>query len=84
MGEPIKTHKEFQPLTILTTIWIDVSNDFIVGVLKTSNKSIIMVVVDQLHKYGHFCALQHPFTSTLAAQILLDQNFKLHGMLTLC
>ena len=54
--------------------------DFIVGLPKLGNKSIIMVVVDHISKYAHFCALQHPFTTSMVAQIFMDQVFKLHGM----
>jgi hypothetical protein len=46
------------------------------------NKSVIMVVVDRLSKYAHFCTLPHPFTPTLVAQAFMDQIFKLHGMPT--
>ena len=56
--------------------------DFIVGLLKVGNKSIIMVVVDFLSKNVHFCALPHPFTLTLVAQVVLDHTFKLHGIPT--
>jgi hypothetical protein len=54
--------------------------DFITGLPKSGNKSIIMVVVDRLSKYAHFCALQHSFTTSTVAQIFMDQVFKLHGM----
>jgi hypothetical protein len=53
---------------------------FIVGLLKLGNKLVIMVVVDCLSKYAHFCALQHPFTTSIVAQLFMDQVFKLHGM----
>jgi hypothetical protein len=56
--------------------------DFIVVLLKDGNKSLVMVVVDCLSKYAHFCALPHPFTPALVAQIFLDHIFKLHGMPT--
>jgi hypothetical protein len=56
--------------------------DFIVGLPKAGNKSVIMVVVDRLSKYAHFCPLPHPFTPTLVAQVFLDHIFKLHGMPT--
>jgi hypothetical protein len=54
--------------------------DFITGLPKSRNKSVIMVVVDHLSKYAHFYTLQHPFTTSMVAQIFMDQVFKLHGM----
>ena len=35
--------------------------DFIAGLTKSEGKSVIMVLVDRLTKYAHFCALSHPF-----------------------
>jgi hypothetical protein len=55
--------------------------DFITGLPKSGNKSVIMVVVDRLSKYAHLYTLQHPFTTSMVAQIFMDQVFKLHGML---
>jgi hypothetical protein len=54
--------------------------DFIVGLPKSSNKSVIMVVVDRLSKHAHLCALQQPFTSSTMAQFFMDNIFKLHGI----
>jgi hypothetical protein len=54
--------------------------DFIVGLPKSGNKSFIMVVFDRLSKYAHFCALQHPFTTSTVTQLFMDQVFMLHGM----
>jgi hypothetical protein len=62
------------------SIWKDISMDFITSLPKSGNKSVIMVVVDRLSKYSHFCALQHPFTASTVAQLFMDQVFKLHGM----
>jgi hypothetical protein len=69
-----------KPLMIPPSIWRDISMDFTVGIPKSGNKSVIMVVVDHLSKYAHFCALQHPFIATMVAQIFMDNIFKLHGM----
>jgi hypothetical protein len=55
--------------------------DFITVLPKLGNKSVIMVVVDRLFKYAHFYALQNRFTTSMVAQIFMDQVFKLHGML---
>jgi hypothetical protein len=78
--EPFKSPSTLQPLPIPSAIWWDISMDCFVGLPKSGNKSIIMVVVDLLSKYAHFCALQHPFTKSIMAQIFMDQVFKLHGM----
>eukprot|EP00253_Pinus_taeda_P012917 PITA_12917 len=81
-GETIKAPGTLQPLPIPTSIWTEVSMDFITGLPKSKNNSVIMVVVDRLLKYAHFCALPHPFTPTLVTQYFMDQIFKLHGMPT--
>ena len=55
--------------------------DFIIGLQKLGNKSIIIVVLEKLCKYDNFCALAHPFTPTLVAQDFMDHIFKLLGMM---
>jgi hypothetical protein len=53
---------------------------FIVGIPKSENKLVIMVVGDLISKYVHLCGLQNPFTASTMAQIFTDHVFKLHGM----
>jgi hypothetical protein len=79
-GETVKSLGTLQPLLIPPAIWNDISMEFITGLPKLGNKLVIMVVVDHLSKYSHFCALQHPFTASTVAQLFMDQVFKLHGM----
>jgi hypothetical protein len=79
-GEIVKSPGTLQPLPIPPAIWRDITMDFIVGLPKSGNKSVIMVVVDHLSKYAHFCSLQYPFTTFNVAQHFMDQVFKLHGM----
>jgi hypothetical protein len=78
--ETVKSLGTLQPLPIPPAIWMDISMDFITGLPKSGNKSVIMVVFDRLSKYGHLCALQHPFTTSTMAQIFMDRVFKIHGM----
>ena len=72
-GETIKSPGTLQQLPIPPDIWKDIYMDFITGLPKSGNKSVIMVVVDRLSKYAHFCALHHPFTASTVAS-----NF--HGL----
>jgi hypothetical protein len=79
-GETVKSLGILQQLPIPLSICWDISMEFIVGLPKSCNKLVIMVVVDRLSKYAYFCALQNPFTSSTVAQLFMDQVFKLHGM----
>ena len=53
--------------------------DFITSLPKFEGKSVIMVVVDRLTKYAHFCALSHPFKSCIVATTFIETNQKIHG-----
>jgi hypothetical protein len=79
-GEIVKSPGTLQPLLIPPTIWWDISVDFIVGLPKSGNKSIIMVVFYLLSKYAHLWALQYPFKTSIVAHIFMDQVFKIHGI----
>jgi hypothetical protein len=79
-GETVKSSGTLQLLPISPAIWKDISMDFITGLPKSGNKSVIMVVVDRLSKYARFCTLQHLVTTSMVAQIFMDHVFKLHGM----
>lgn len=81
-GEMVKSTGTLQPFPIPSSIQIEGSMDFITGLSKLGNKLVIMVVVDRLSKYAHFCAPPHPFTPNLVAQCFIDQIFNLHGMPT--
>jgi hypothetical protein len=56
-GETFKSPGTLQPLSIPPAIWRDISMDFIVGLPKSSDKSVIMVVVDRLFKNAHLFSL---------------------------
>jgi hypothetical protein len=79
-GEKVKAPCTLQPLLILPAIWRDICMDFIVGLPKSDNKLVIMVVFDHISIYFHFYALKHLFITSTVAQIFMDNIFKLHGM----
>ena len=55
--------------------------DFIMGLPKSEGKSVIMLVVDRLTKYAHFCALSHPFNASTVATTFMETVQTLHGTL---
>ena len=53
--------------------------DFIIGLTNSKGKSAIMVVVDRLTKYAHFCALSHFFKESTITNYFMETVQKLHG-----
>ncbi|KAK8935006.1 hypothetical protein KSP39_PZI014884 [Platanthera zijinensis] len=54
--------------------------DFINGLPKSQGKSVILVVVDKLSKYGHFLALIHPYTGESVTDFFAREIVRLHGI----
>jgi hypothetical protein len=77
--ETINTPSILQPLSIPSQCWEEVSMDFITRLPKSEGKSVIMVIVDRLTKYTHFCALSHPFKASAVATTFMETVQKLHG-----
>jgi hypothetical protein len=77
--EIVKTPGLLQPLAIPSQRWEEVSMDFITGLPKSEGKIVLMVIVDRLTKYAHFCALSHPFKASTVATAFMETVQKLHG-----
>jgi len=77
--ETIMTPALLQPLSILMQRREEVSMEFITGSPKFEGKSVIMVVVDRLTKYAHFCALSHPFKASTISTSFMETIQKPHG-----
>jgi hypothetical protein len=78
--ETIKTPGLLQPLAIPSQCWEEVSMDFIIGLSKSKEKSVIMVIFDRLTKYTQFCALFHPFKAKIVSTAFIETVQKLHGI----
>jgi hypothetical protein len=54
--------------------------DFITSIPKSRGKNVIVVAVDQITKYAHFCSLSHPFKESIVATTFMETIQKLHGI----
>lgn len=71
-----------QPFPIISTLFTDISMDFIEGLSKSNDKKVILVMVDKFSKYTHFITLAHPYSATTVAIVFMDHVYKLHGLLS--
>jgi hypothetical protein len=54
--------------------------DFIEGLPKSNQYSVIMVVVDRLTKYAYFIPVSHPYSATKIANLFSQNVVKLHRL----
>jgi hypothetical protein len=54
--------------------------DFIEGVHKINDKSVILTVVDRFFKAAHFITVGHPYTATTVARAFFTEIVRLHGI----
>nr|GFD18308.1 putative mitochondrial protein [Tanacetum cinerariifolium] len=69
-----------QPLELPEKVWDEVTMDFIDGLPKSEDFTLIFVVVDRLSKYAHFVPLRHPYTASTVAAIFMREVIRLHGV----
>lgn len=69
-----------QPSPVPTTIWEDLSLDFITDLPSSNGNSIILVVVDHFSKATHFGGLSSHLTTFKVAQLFLALVYKHHRL----
>jgi transposase InsO family protein len=69
------------PLPVPAQVWSDISIDFVEGLPKVGDKSVL-TVVDRLSKYAHFILLAHPYTAEMVARVFFTEIVRLHGIPT--
>jgi hypothetical protein len=71
-----------QPLEVPSSVWSNITLDFIKGFPRVNGKTVILTVVGQFSKYTHFVSLGHPYTTTTVAKAFFDNIVQLHDMPT--
>jgi len=76
-------HKPYGLLVPLPTPkkpWSSISLDFITDLPKSKNKTVVMVIVDRFSKMAHFIPFRMLPTAQIAADVFLQEIFRLHGL----
>lgn len=55
--------------------------DFVIGLAPSKGNTVILIIVDRFSKAAHFIALLKLPTALEIATLLVDQVFRLHGIL---
>ena len=75
-----KPYGELSPLPVPERPWDSISMDFITDLPKTTNKNdAILVVVDRLTKMAHFLPCAISCTAQQAADLFIQNVYRLHG-----
>ncbi|KAA0025113.1 pol protein [Cucumis melo var. makuwa] len=69
-----------QPLSVPGWKWESMSMDFITGLFRTQNYTVIWVVVDRLTKSAHFVLGKSTYTASKWGQLYMTEIARLHGV----
>lgn len=60
------------PLPIPAAIFEDISMDLLTGLPPSQGRTVILLIMDRLSKYGHFIALPPKFTSHKVTEVFVQ------------
>jgi hypothetical protein len=68
------------PFPIPQQSWADISMEFVEGLPKSNDFSMILVIVVCFTKYAHFFPIKHPYSAASIAPLFWDNIVTLHGV----
>ncbi|GKB01738.1 ty3-gypsy retrotransposon protein [Tanacetum coccineum] len=85
LADSVTIHRQLDmgtaaPLATPTTVWKDLSMDFITGMPVSKGLTVVLVVEERFSKYAHFAPLPTSFNAHKVAEVFVDTVIKLHGI----